>query len=627
MSNSEDEAEVLHDKGVEYVKLYYEGDKKDQKQNLSLAIQYFKQSAEKGCARALARLGIICQFDLDEYPQAIAYYKEAIEKGEDRAADLLADMYIKGVGGESNIRAAILALEDAAQKGYTKSQFKMAKIYQEGIRGLPDDQKAFEWFFKAASADRPVDFSTTESGTKLVNNYVRDPRLHRNTCNKARYEVGTAYRFGRGVSKNSGKAFEFLLEAANDVVGRTLGPDLSIGTVFEELYRQKIDFYKSFSGEDKIPEAVFAVAIMYYHGEGVAQSFEKAKQYFDEFEALLPDNKNIPAQMAVDLLFYRGKMYLEGQGVSKDTEQARNCLGFAAKHGHVKARKLLEEIDNPEQKKSGISDIPKTALEKLDDLIGLASVKNQIGQMINLIKLNRARQERGMKTGEGTSLHLVFTGNPGTGKTTVARLVGEIYKSLGLLKKGHVIEVERRDLIAEYMGQTAPKTQEKIQQAMNGILFIDEAYSLAPEGMGGHDYGGEAIATILTAMENNRDCLAVIVAGYKDEMNRFIDSNTGLQSRFNRYINFQDYNPLELVQIFKFFADKAEYSLAPDAEEALTLHFQKIVSDPAQMKNFGNGRFARNLFEAAKERQASRIISSERQNFLDLITKADLGLE
>ena len=214
------------------------------------------------------------------------------------------------------------------------------------------------------------------------------------------------------------------------------------------------------------------------------------------------------------------------------------------------------------------------------------------------------REAQGLKTAK-VSYHLVFYGSPGTGKTTVARIIGRIYKDLGVLKKGHTVETDRGGLVAKYMGQTALKTDTVIQQALDGVLFIDEAYSLVPEGGNGSDYGQEAIATLLKRMEDYRDRLVVIIAGYKDEMQRFIDSNPGLQSRFNRYIDFPDYSGKELTEIFKMYMKKNQYTLGDGAEEYLKERFDYAVAH--KDRNFGNARFARNVFEKSIQQQANRL--------------------
>ena len=183
--------------------------------------------------------------------------------------------------------------------------------------------------------------------------------------------------------------------------------------------------------------------------------------------------------------------------------------------------------------------------KELDELIGLVSVKNEVKSLANYVKVQKMREEKGLKTPK-MSYHLVFTGSPGTGKTTVARIVARIYKDLGILKKGHLVETDRSGLIGQYVGQTAPRVNAVCDSALNGVLFIDEAYAIN-QGDNKNDYGDEAVATLLKRMEDDRDRLVVIVAGYTDEMKKFINSNPGLQSRFNRYINFPDYASAELI--------------------------------------------------------------------------------
>ena len=242
--------------------------------------------------------------------------------------------------------------------------------------------------------------------------------------------------------------------------------------------------------------------------------------------------------------------------------------------------------------------------EELDNLIGLGSVKKEVRSLANFVKLQKQREAQGLKTAK-VSYHLVFYGSPGTGKTTVARIVGRIYKDLGVLKKGHTVETDRAGLCGQYVGQTGPKTDSVIMKALDGVLFIDEAYSLTPEDASGNDYGQEAVSTILKRMEDYRDRLVVIVAGYKNEMHRFIDSNPGLQSRFNRYIDFPDYSPKELTEIFKMYMKKNQYTLATDAEEYLRARFDSAVAH--KDRNFGNARFARNVFEKSIQAQANRL--------------------
>ena len=257
---------------------------------------------------------------------------------------------------------------------------------------------------------------------------------------------------------------------------------------------------------------------------------------------------------------------------------------------------------------------------ELEQLVGLDSVKEEVRTMANFIKIQLSRENKGLKKSP-ISYHCVFTGNPGTGKTTVARIIANIYAEMGVLKKGHLVETDRSGLVAEYVGQTAVKTNKVIDKALDGVLFIDEAYSLATGDQ--IDYGREAIATLLKRMEDDRDRLVVILAGYGDEMKLFIDSNPGLQSRFSRYIQFPDYSADELYQIFFKLANKYEYDIATDAQSVLMNLFTDAVEH--KDKNFGNARMVRNIFEKTLEHQANRLskISSPTLSQLREITSGD----
>lgn len=260
-------------------------------------------------------------------------------------------------------------------------------------------------------------------------------------------------------------------------------------------------------------------------------------------------------------------------------------------------------------------------IAELNNLIGLATVKKDVITLTDLIKIQELRKEKGLKVNK-PSFHCVFTGNPGTGKTTVARILAGIYRELGVLKQGQLIETDRSGLVAEYVGQTAVKTNKIIDKALDGVLFIDEAYTLVSDSKS--DYGNEAIATLLKRMEDDRDRLVVILAGYTDEMKEFIDSNPGLQSRFSRYIFFPDYDENELMQIFELNLDKYEYKLSAEAKEKLARLFANAVA--TKDKNFGNGRFVRNVFDKTIERQASRLasISNVTVEQLSLLTAEDI---
>lgn len=228
-------------------------------------------------------------------------------------------------------------------------------------------------------------------------------------------------------------------------------------------------------------------------------------------------------------------------------------------------------------------------LAELDNLVGLRSVKNEVRLMVNYLKVQKARDAAGLATSE-QKVHMVFHGNPGTGKTTVARLLSEIYCELGMLTKGHLVETDRSGLVGEYIGQTALKVKSVINQALGGVLFIDEAYALKLDER--DFYGSEAIATLLKLMEDHRDELIVIAAGYPREMQSFLDANPGLRSRFNKYLTFEDYTVEELIAIFKQISKERDYDLLPEAEVSLGTLFSSVLE--SNDRRLGNGRLVRN---------------------------------
>ncbi|MBD2461489.1 AAA family ATPase [Oscillatoria sp. FACHB-1407] len=298
-----------------------------------------------------------------------------------------------------------------------------------------------------------------------------------------------------------------------------------------------------------------------------------------------------------------------------------------------------EKLDNYEQ---GLAKIPSSkplssqttspnaptpesaeqALSELNDLVGMEEIKEEVKTLTNFLKVQKVRAERGLaKT--PVSLHSVFCGPPGTGKTTVARLMGRIFKDLGFLAKGHLVETDRAGMVAGYIGQTSAKVDELVKSALDGVLFIDEAYALKPAGAG-HDFGQEAIDTLIKRMEDYRDRLVVIVAGYTDEMDTFIESNPGLKSRFNRYFYFNDYTPDELLEIYIKMAAKSNFKLTDAAKETLRDVLYSFYTD--RDRTFGNARLVRNLFEKTVERQANRlaVMSSLTDEVLTTILPEDV---
>ena len=261
-------------------------------------------------------------------------------------------------------------------------------------------------------------------------------------------------------------------------------------------------------------------------------------------------------------------------------------------------------------------------LSEIDGMIGLDGVKKEVHNLVNILQVQKLRMERGLKF-PLMSNHLVFTGNPGTGKTTVARKIAEIYKCLGILETGQLVETDRSGMVAGYMGQTAEKVNELVEKAMGGILFIDEAYALTNNKQDG-DFGQEAVDTLLKAMEDKRDNLVVIVAGYPEPMEEFLDSNPGLRSRFNKHIQFEDYTASQLNEIFESMCQSQDYVIAESAKNDLLMTIGQMVADAGE--NFANAREVRNYFERVVTRQADRIIREQCSDVDALMTieKEDL---
>lgn len=272
----------------------------------------------------------------------------------------------------------------------------------------------------------------------------------------------------------------------------------------------------------------------------------------------------------------------------------------------TQAAKPEEKEEMPPKEK--IEDL----LAELDSYVGMDAIKTEVRSLINMVQVYKLRREHDLPTTD-MSLHMVFSGNPGTGKTTVARIMSRIYHSLDILSKGQLVEVDRSGLVAGYVGQTALKTQKVIEKAMGGVLFIDEAYAL--NGKSENDFGQEAIDTILKAMEDHRDDLVVIVAGYTELMDRFIHSNPGLESRFNRFLLFEDYTPEQMVAIFKMQCKKGCYVLAQGTEELV----RDFIAEESADDSFGNARGVRNLFEHILVAQNNRLAKMENVTRDDLM--------
>ena len=491
--------------------------------------------------------------------QAAHWFRLAADSGHAEAQRNLAFAYLNGRGLAKHVAEGIRRLRIAAEAGDAPAQRQLGYHYATGSGVPADEAEGARWFGRAAAQGDAF----------------------------AQYNLAFAHANGRGVPVNPGEAVRWYQMAA----------------------------------DQDMPEAQCALALAYEHGMGVAADLARCAYW----------NQRAADKEYAEACSNLGWLYENGLGVPQDLAQARHWYEVASRQDFAQGSARLASLNERRARSRTVSgpsvpsDLSMTAYldEAMRGFVGLEVVRQEVFRQASYIQVQKLRAQQGLRVPHWPSRHQVFLGNPGTGKTSIARVIAGMYERLGLLKSSKIVETDRSGLVAPYIGQTALKTRAVVESALGGILFVDEAYALARSGT--QDFGKEAIETLLKMMEDHRDDLVVIVAGYTTEMQDFLQANPGLASRFNRYIHFPDYTPAELLQILLNFCSQHSYLLDQSTHHGLRAIFQREIQ--SQRAHFSNAGYVRNLFEKMIEAQAQSVLGLVQADKTDLQTLLPVDVE
>lgn len=568
--------------------------------DLTLASEYFAKAADQGFAEAQASLGDMYRYGdgvTRDLQKAFDLFEKAADQGHDGAMNKLGLCYYNGEATPRSLREAAKWFLKAAEAGHEWGQQNLGECYRDGEGVDQNPVEAAKWFTLSA-----------QQGLA-----------------KAQGALGDCYRYGEGVAQDDYKAAYWFRKAAEQ--GRAEA-QVDLGNCYYKGIGVPIDHEQACNWFRRAARQGYSwgqnnLGECYRDGEGVLQDYVEALRWF----------RKSALQGLSKAQYNLGLALIKGEGQIVDTEDGYRWMQKAASQGHKDAEKWLEENNQDilssstsksvfvqsllgeDEEDEADRPIPppihlppegrsvEDIFADLNNLVGLEIVKQEIQDLSQLMRMRARRIEEALPM-PNFSFHLAFTGNPGVGKTTVARMLGELYREMGVLSKGHVIEVDRSRIVGMYIGETAQTVQQLVEQALDGILFIDEAYNLVkPESE--RDFGREAIETLVKLMEDHRDRLVVIVAGYTVPMHRFLKANPGLQSRFKRIIEFQDFTDTQMVEIFKRLAAEHQYQLTDGAEKKVQKYFEMIYR--RRGADFANARTVRNMFEDVLMKQANEL--------------------